>query len=63
MENKTVVEDTEIIDIPGALKILGICRFTFDRWEKNGGVTHHKAIYRGRYRKCYFVSELKKLVR
>ena len=63
MDNKTVVEDTEITDIPGALKILGICRFTLDRWENNGGVTHHKAIYQGRYRKCYFVAELKKIAR
>ena len=62
-KEKTTKIQTDITDFKGALDVLGISSATLISWETNGEVNYHKAVYRGRYRKCYFVAELKKLVR
>lgn len=65
MDNKTVVEksvDTEITDILGALKIIGVARMTLDRWENQGYIKSFKRVYNRRIRKCFLISDLKKLV-
>ena len=59
-EHTTQIQ-VDITDFRGALKILGISNATLISWEKHGKINHHKDVYRGRYRKCYFVAELKKL--
>ena len=55
-------QDTNnVTDVTGAKKILGITRATLVNWEKEGLVTSFKSSYNGRMRKCFLVSELKKL--
>lgn len=49
----------KIVDINGAIKILGITRATLWRWESEKQIEGFKAIYKGRLRKCFRVSELK----
>ena len=49
----------KIVDINGAIKILGITRATLWRWESENQIEGFKAVYRGRLRKCFLVSELK----
>lgn len=62
MENKNILQiQTDITDFYGALKILGISQATLINWEKSGGVPNHKAIYRGRMRKCYFIADLEEI--
>ena len=64
-KKKKVLEGVpaDITDFRGALKILGISQATLISWENNGEINYHKAVYQGRYRKCYFVAELKKLAK
>lgn len=57
-ENKEKSMD-EIVDVNGAIKILGITRATLWRWESEKQIKGFKAIYKGRLRKCFRVSELK----
>ena len=50
-----------VIDINGAIKFLKISTETLRRWEKNNALQSFKAVYNGRLRKCYYVSDLKAL--
>ncbi len=53
--------NNEITNVPGAIKILGISRASLVRWEQEELIKSFKSSYNGRMRKCFYVSELKKL--
>jgi len=62
-EVESMNQDTnnDVTDVTGAKKILGITRATLISWEKEGLIKSFKSAFNGRMRKCFSISELKKL--
>lgn len=52
---------SEIIDVAGAMEMMGVTRATLWRWESVELLKSFKTVYNGKLRKCFYVSELEKL--